>query len=83
MSKINDEMLGIALEIVDPSALDDFPDDVGEDRTVDGYFIETYYCPLKTLSLTETHLRVVGDNDFTDVEIRIPLTELRKLLKKK
>lgn len=76
------EILGIGIEIVDlenPMGDPALLDGVDDDRIVEGHIVETYYCPIKGLVEAEGYLRVVGDNDFTDVEIRIPYSVLKEL----
>ncbi len=54
-------------------------EDIDDDGTVaDPYQgIETYWCPLEMVGETDTFLRVVGDNGGTNVEIRVPLQNMR------
>jgi hypothetical protein len=68
--------LGILMEISDANAPED-PDvvamreGVDEDGHVIDQMIETRYCQIKNAIPAENYLRIVGDDDFTDVEIRI------------
>lgn len=70
------ETFGIAMEIFDANAPED-PDVVAMREGVDGDGlvedrpIETRYCEIKGVTPADNYLRVVGDDGFTDVEIRI------------
>jgi hypothetical protein len=67
---------GILMEIHEANAPED-PDVVAMREGVDGdgliidLPIETRYCEIKNAIPTENYLRIIGDDDFTDVEIRI------------
>lgn len=69
-------MEGMILEIHDANApvdpdIERMREGVDEDRIVDGHMVETYYCEIKDVIPASGYLRIVGDNDFTDVEIRV------------
>jgi hypothetical protein len=55
-----------------------------EDGTVDDPYqgIETYYCPLEGISEVDdpdgNFFRITGDNDGTNVEIRVPVAVLEQ-----
>lgn len=51
---------------------------IREDRTVEGHTYETYYCPFLYATEGEGFLCFVGDNDATNVEIRVPFTLLEQ-----
>lgn len=70
------ENFGVLIEVFDANAPED-PDIVAMREGVDGdglihdHIVETRYCEIKNVIPTENYLRIVGDDDFTDVEIRI------------
>ena len=70
------ETFGIAMEIFDARQPED-PDvvamreGVDDERLVEDHIVETRYCEIKGIIPTENYLRIVGDDDFTDVEIRV------------
>jgi hypothetical protein len=57
----------------------DIKDGIDADGIVEDLEAETYYNPLKQLVVEDGFLRVIGDNDFTDIEIRIPFLALETL----
>lgn len=67
---------GILMEVFDANAPED-PDIVAMREGVDDeglvrdHMIETRYCEIKNVIPADNYLRIVGDDDFTDVEIRI------------
>jgi len=62
-----------------PDLPDNIEDGVDDNGIVEGHIVETFYCAFKDMIEGDGYLRVVGDNDFTDVEIRIPFDLLRAL----
>jgi hypothetical protein len=52
-------------------------DGIDEEGVIEDLPIETHHCEFKFLIVCPGYLRVVGDNDFTDVEIRIPFDMLK------
>lgn len=52
---------------------------VGDDRIIGDLDVETYYCPLEILIEGDGYFRFIGDNDFTNVEIRVPFDKLKEL----
>lgn len=51
---------------------DNIEDGVREDGTIDDTTFETHYCEIDCIIPADGYLRVIADNDFTDVETRIP-----------
>lgn len=76
--------LGMLIEVFDTRKPED-PDivamrvGVDGERIVDDHDIETRYCEIKNAIPTPNYLRIVGDDDFTDVEIRVHHKTLRAL----
>lgn len=70
------ENFGIVMEIYDANAPED-PDivrmreGVDADGLTDASMVETHYCEIKNVIPADGYLRIIGDNDFTDVEIRV------------
>ena len=72
----DENQFGIVMEIFDATQPED-PDIVAMREGVDGEGlihdqpIETRYCEIKGVIPTDNYLRIVGDDGFTDVEIRV------------
>jgi hypothetical protein len=62
-----------------PPLPENIEDGISEDGIVGDQFVETHYTPLEFLIEADGYLRVVGDNDFTNVEVRIPHERLNAL----
>lgn len=76
-----EQNFGMVLEVFDANAPEDpdiaaMRDGVDGDGLIHDQPIETRYCEIKGAIPTENYLRIIGDDGFTDVEIRI----LRKTL---
>lgn len=57
----------------------DLTQGVDGNRIVEDLDVETYHCELTDIIEANGFLRIIGDNDFTDVEIRVPFDKLRAM----
>ncbi|HLL74859.1 MAG TPA: hypothetical protein VK421_06305 [Pyrinomonadaceae bacterium] len=64
----------VAAELMDLP--DNIEDGIREDGTIGDTVFETHYCEIDHLIMGDGYLRVIADNDFTDVETRIPFEML-------
>lgn len=68
------EQFGVLVEIQGPvpAEFEVSLEGVDADRIVEDLEVETYYCPLKGGIQSDGFFRFIGDNEFTDVELRVP-----------
>jgi hypothetical protein len=70
------DKFGIVMEVFDANEPED-PDivamraGVDDEGLVHDHIAETRYCEIKNVISADNYLRIVGDDGFTDVEIRI------------
>lgn len=59
-----------------------FNDNINEDGTIDDTIVETYFCPINNIyhEPSGDYVRINADNGAADVEIRLEVTDLKKIL---